>query len=182
MNGARDAVRFAVFDTALGPCTIAWDGDGIVGTQLPEASEAQARERLFRRFPDVREAAADSDVQLTIDNIVALLSGKSSDLSKVRLNMRAVPEFNRRVYEITRQISPGDTLTYGAVATRLGESSAARAVGKALGENPFPIIVPCHRVLAAGGKLGGFSAPGGVNTKLRLLAIEGGAGPLFAQA
>ena len=180
MNGASNAVWFAVFDTELGPCTIAWDGNGIVGTQLPEWTATQARQRLLRRFPAMQEAVPGNDVQLAIDNIVALLNGQSSDLSTVRLNMRAVPEFNRRVYEMTRQISRGNTLTYGAVATLLGDPSAARAVGKALGENPFPIIVPCHRVVAARGKVGGFSAPGGVNTKLKLLAIEGGAGPLFS--
>lgn len=180
MNRASNAVWFAVFDTALGPCTIAWDAIGIVGTQLPEGSAMQARERLHRRFPGMKEAVPDNEVLLVIDNIVALLNGEASDLSNVRLNMHAVPYFNRRVYEITRQISRGTTLTYGAVATLLGDPGAARAVGRALGENPFPIIIPCHRVVAARGKLGGFSAPGGVNTKLKLLAIEGGAGPLFA--
>jgi methylated-DNA-[protein]-cysteine S-methyltransferase len=87
--------------------------------------------------------------------------------------MDAVPEFPRRVYEVARTIPPGGTLTYGEVAARLGDARLAREVGQALGRNPFAIIVPCHRVLAAGGMPGGFSASGGVATKMRLLSIEG---------
>ena len=128
----------------------------------------------------MREAPPPTEIECVIDAIIALLSGTPSDLSDVPVNMDSVPEFNRRVYEITRKIPYGDTRTYGAIATLLGEPHAARAVGKALGENPFPIVIPCHRVVAAGGKTGGFSARGGVGTKLRLLAIEGGAGPLFS--
>jgi methylated-DNA-[protein]-cysteine S-methyltransferase len=121
-------------------------------------------------------------VRQVIDRIVALLAGKADDLSGVALDMEGVPPFNRRVYEIARTIPPGRTLTYGEIAARL-DAPDARGVGQALGENPFPPVVPCHRVVAAGGKTGGFSAPGGVDTKLRLLAIEGaqvgGSCPLF---
>jgi methylated-DNA-[protein]-cysteine S-methyltransferase len=105
--------------------------------------------------------------------MTALLRGERLDLSFVALDLEAVPEFHRRVYEITRTIQPGATLSYGEIALRLGERDAARAVGQALGRNPFPIVVPCHRVVASGGKTGGFSAPGGAATKLRMLAIEG---------
>src|SRR6266478_4184638 len=104
--------------------------------------------------------------------IVSLLGGQASDLSAAALDMDGLPEFDRRVYEVARRIAPGATLSYGEIAARLGERGLARDVGQALGRNPFPIIVPCHRVLAAGGKAGGFSANGGVTTKLRLLTIE----------
>jgi methylated-DNA-[protein]-cysteine S-methyltransferase len=108
-----------------------------------------------------------------IDSIAALLSGEPIDLSFVTLDMTGVPEFNQRVYEAARLIRPGTTVTYGDIAGQLGVPGSARAVGQALGRNPFPIVVPCHRVVAADGKSGGFSAPGGVSTKLRMLAIEG---------
>ena len=158
---------FALFDTAIGRCGIAWGRRGVVGARLPEA-----RERLLQRFPGAR-GAPPPDVQRAVDGIVALLRGEASDLSAATLDTDRVPPFDRRVYEVARAIPPGATLSYGELATRLGEPGAAREVGQALGQNPFPLVVPCHRVVAAGGKLGGFSAPGGVATKLRLLALEG---------
>lgn len=170
---------FTIFGTALGPCGIAWGERGVVGVQLPEESAAATRARLCRRFPDARELPPPPSVQAAIGGMVALLNGERNDLSTVALDMDVIPEFNRRVYEVARTIPPGATLTYGEIASRLGEPGAARAVGRALGQNAFPIVVPCHRVLAAGGKTGGFSANGGVGTKLRLLAIERSAGPLF---
>ena len=170
---------FALFDTALGTCGIVWGERGIVGVQLPESTSAAARARLRRRFPDAREAPPPPEVCRAIDGVVALLRGEPSELADVELDMSAVPEFHRRVYEVARTIPRGATLSYGEVASRLGAPGAARAVGQALGQNPFAPIVPCHRVLAAGGRLGGFSATGGVATKLRLLSIEGGNGPLF---
>jgi methylated-DNA-[protein]-cysteine S-methyltransferase len=100
------------------------------------------------------------------------LSGESPDLSFVQIDLNNIPALDRRVYELARTIPPGETLTYGQIATRLGDPLLARDVGQALARNPFPIVVPCHRVVAAGGKLGGFSARGGVATKQRLLAIE----------
>jgi methylated-DNA-[protein]-cysteine S-methyltransferase len=125
-----------------------------------------------RRYPHAREAPPPAEVRCVIDGIVSLLGGQASDLSAAALDMDGVPEFDRRVYELARGIAPGATLSYGEIAARLGERGLARDVGQALGRNPFPIIVPCHRVLAAGGKAGGFSANGGVTTKLRLLTIE----------
>jgi methylated-DNA-[protein]-cysteine S-methyltransferase len=163
---------FALFDTDIGPCGIAWGARGVTGVQLPEASEARTRARLVRRYPQAREAPPPADVRRVIDGIVALLRGEASDLSAAALDMDGVPEFDRRVYEVARDIAPGATLSYGEIAARLGERALARDVGQALGRNPFPLIVPCHRVLAAGGKAGGFSANGGVTTKLRLLTIE----------
>jgi methylated-DNA-[protein]-cysteine S-methyltransferase len=111
-----------------------------------------------------------------IEGVVALLSGEKRDLSAIALDTTEVPEFHRRVYAVARAVPPGSTITYGEIATRLGDPTAARAVGQALGRNPFALIVPCHRVLAAGGNAGGFSASGGATTKLRLLAIEGASG------
>ena len=163
---------FALFDTDIGPCGIAWGARGITGVQLPEASEARTRARLLRRYPHAREAPPPADVRRVIDGIAALLRGEASDLSAAALDMDGVAEFDRRVYAVARGIAPGATRSYGEIAARLGERGLARDVGQALGRNPFPLIVPCHRVLAAGGKAGGFSANGGVTTKLRLLTIE----------
>jgi methylated-DNA-[protein]-cysteine S-methyltransferase len=168
------AYGFTLFDTAIGRCGVAWSDRGLVGVQLPEASEVEARERMLRRFPAAAEMQPPLKVQRAIDRIVALLQGEPSDLSAIALDMEGVAPFHRRVYEVARTIPPGKTLAYGEVAARLGAARAARAVGQALGHNPFPIIVPCHRVVAAGGKIGGFSAHGGTATKRRMLAIEGG--------
>src|ERR1700704_1015531 len=174
---------FTLFDTAIGRCGIAWNGRGIVAAQLPGTDEPKMRARLLWRCPQAREAPPPPAVRHVIDRIVALLAGEAADLSDVALDMEGVPPFNRRVYAIARTIPPGQTLTYGEIAARLEAPEEARAVGQALGENPFPPVVPCHRVVAAGGRTGGFSAPGGVDTKLRLLAIEGarvgGSCPLF---
>lgn len=163
----------ALFDTAIGRCGIAWGERGVVGVQLPEASQARTLARMRRRFPDATAAPPPASVQRAIEGIVALLEGEAIDLSAVPLDMAKVPPFERRVYEVARSIRPGATLAYGDIAARLGAPGEARAVGQALARNPFPILVPCHRVLAAGGKVGGFSANGGIATKLRLLSIEG---------
>jgi len=174
----------ALFDTAIGPCGIAWGEHGVLSLQLPEVDAAHTRRRLAHRFPDLHDAAPPAPIAQAIADIQRLLQGERADLRTIALDMAGVPSFDQRVYDATRQILPGQTLSYGELAARLGEPGAARSVGQALGRNPFAIIVPCHRVLAAGGGYGGFSAPGGVTTKLRLLAIEGarrGDGPdLFA--
>ena len=177
------ALGFALFETAIGTCGVAWGPGGVVGVQLPEREAAETRRRLLRRFPDARELSPPADIEEVIDGIAGLLRGEPRDLTSVVLDMEQVPPFNRRVYEVARTIPPGSTLTYGEIAARLGERRLAREVGQALGQNPFAIVVPCHRVVAAGGKAGGFSARGGVRTKLRMLAIEGapvaGTIPLF---
>ena len=163
---------FAFFDTTIGRCGIAWGARGISGVQLPEASEAKIRARLMQRYARAREAAPPADLQRAIEAIAALLDGEPKDLSAVALDMDGIAQFDRRVYEAARAVPAGATLSYGELAARLGERALAREVGQALGRNPFPIIVPCHRVLAAGAKAGGFSANGGVATKLALLTIE----------
>ena len=163
---------FSIFDTAIGPGGIAWGDGGVIGVQLPQPEAARVRARLERRFPGALEKPPTPEIQMAIERICDLLQGQTSDLSGIRVDMHRVPAFDRRVYEVARSIAPGETLTYGQIASRLGEPRLAREVGQALAHNPFPIIVPCHRVLAAGGKLGGFSATGGVATKQRLLSIE----------
>jgi O-6-methylguanine DNA methyltransferase len=177
------AIGFSLFETAIGKCGIAWGEGGVAGVQLPEAGDSETRARMLHRFPAAGERAPPPEVQRAVDCIVALLRGEASDLSAIALDMNGVPEFHRRVYEAARAIPAGKTLSYGDIAKRVGAPAAARAVGQALGRNPFPIVVPCHRVLAAGGKIGGFSAQGGVVTKRRMLAIEGarlsGAAPLI---
>lgn len=166
------APGFTLFDTAIGRCGIAWGERGIVAVQLPEGDDARTRARLARRCPGGTEGSPPAAVADAIAGITALMEGQPVDLSPVVLDLDGLPAFDRGVYDVARAIPPGETLTYGAVAARLGDPGAARAVGAALGRNPFPIVVPCHRVIAADGTLGGFSAEGGATTKHRLLAIE----------
>ena len=165
---------FCLFPTAIGSCAIAWSDRGVTSVWLPEHTASQTRACVSGRFPHIIESAPPPSISHAIEGIVALLEGQPRDLCDIQLDFSdTVPEFHRRVYDVTRTIKPGTTLSYGEVAARLGEPDAARAVGQALGRNPVPIIVPCHRVLAANGGTGGFSAPGGTATKLQLLAIEG---------
>lgn len=174
-------VEFALFATAIGCCGIAWRDGGICGVQLPEETDARTRARLRRLFPGAREAPPPPAVGRAAAGVVALLGGEAADLSTVELDMDGVPAFHRRVYEVVRAIPPGATLTYGEVAARAGSPGSARAVGRAMATNRFAPVVPCHRVVAAGGKPGGFSASGGVTTKRRILEIEsahGGQAPL----
>jgi len=154
---------FTTFETALGRCGIAWNERGVTGVRLP------GRHRLQEEATDVPEA-----VRRAIEGIVALLEGHRVDLSVIQLDMTEVSAFDRRVYDTARRIEPGRTMTYGEVARQLGDPALAREVGQALAKNPFAIVVPCHRVVASNGKLGGFSASGGVGTKQRMLTIEGG--------
>jgi len=164
---------FSLFETAIGCCSLAFGPDGLLGVQLPDASPAALRRRMKRLFPHLSEQSPTPAAEAAIVAIRALLAGEKRDLAEIRLDMRGIPEFNAAVYAIARSIPPGDTLTYGEVASRLDQPGAAQAVGQALGQNPFTIVVPCHRVLAANGRTGGFSAYGGTETKMRMLRIEG---------
>lgn len=175
MSAADTATQFALFPTAIGRCGVAWRGDRIVATQLPEASDERTRARLVARTGGAVEAEPPAAVRQAIDAMTALLAGARVDLSAIACDYGSPDDFRVRVYDIARAIPPGETLTYGEIAVRLGDKSRAQEVGQALGRNPLPIIVPCHRVLGANRKLTGFSAAGGVATKLRMLAIEGAA-------
>ena len=167
------ALGFHMFKTAIGPCLIAWGDAGIVGVQLPDSTQRFNQVRLRPRLANARRQDPPAHIAGVVEDIQKLLTGESRDLSAAPLDFTGVSELDRRVYEIARSIKPGQTLTYGDIAVRLGDRTLSRAVGQILGRNPFPIIVPCHRVVAAGGRAGGFSAPGGVATKRRLLDIEG---------
>jgi methylated-DNA-[protein]-cysteine S-methyltransferase len=153
------------FETALGSCGVRWSELGITEVVMPSRS-ALGREHL-EVSGEVPHAVGEA-----IAGIVALLSGERCDLRSVALDERGVDAFRRRVHAATREIGPGETASYGEIARGIGDPTAARAVGAALGRNPFPIVVPCHRVLAASGALHGFSAPGGISTKRRMLEIE----------
>ncbi|MGI8667164.1 MAG: methylated-DNA--[protein]-cysteine S-methyltransferase [Jatrophihabitans sp.] len=164
---------FALFDTAIGCCAIAWTAAGICDVQLPEDSPQRTRAALVRRYGDSAEIEPPAPARAVIDGIVALFRGEPVDFAEVALDPAGVPEFNQRVYQVARTIAAGSTLCYGDIAVRIGRPGSARAVGRALGDNPYPILVPCHRVLAADGSMHGFSAPGGIATKRRMLQIEG---------
>lgn len=175
----------ALFDTAIGTCGIAWGPGGIVAVQLPEVDAAATRMRLLRGLPAPCADSSDPPptVRNAIEGIQALLTGQPRDLCEVPLDMSRISPFHKQVYALARAIPPGSTRTYGEVAEQIGSKALSRAVGQALGLNPFAPVVPCHRVLAAGDKPGGFSAGGGALTKLRILQIEGacpgGTLPLF---
>lgn len=172
MAAMADATHFAWFETPIGDCAIVWGDAGVRGLLLPGASRERTLASLRRRHANACESAPTAAMSEAIVAVQSLLAGRRTALDALALDLRGVPDFHRRVYEAARRIEAGRTCTYGELAEALGEPGAARAVGQALGANPFAIIVPCHRVLAAGGAGGGFSAPGGVNTKLRLLEIE----------
>jgi len=168
-----NATGFALFPTAIGHCAIAWSQSDIVGSQLPGSDEAATRRRMQRRFPDAHESSPPPNAERAIDAITALLAGAHDDLASITLDTHDLADFDRRVYAAARAIPPGETVTYGEIAKRIGEPHAAQAVGQALGRNPFAPIVPCHRIVSADGTMHGFSATGGVTTKFRMLTNEG---------
>ena len=157
------------FDTALGRCGIRWSDIGITGVLLPSTATG-------RPLPFLDPAAVPAVVRDAIEGIRAVLDGERRDLGDIRLDERGIDPFRRRVYAATRAVQPGTIATYGQVARAIGEPDAARDVGAALARNPTPVIVPCHRVVAANGALHGFSVPGGIETKRRMLQLEGAPG------
>nr|WP_245614034.1 methylated-DNA--[protein]-cysteine S-methyltransferase [Actinokineospora inagensis] len=165
-------MAYALFDTPIGRCGVAWGAAGIRAVQLPERAEAVAVGRL-RRYG--AEGEPPGWVVGAIDRMLGLLGGDRDDLADIPVDPDGIPDFDRLVYDVARGIAPGQTLTYGEVAARIGHPGSAQAVGQALGRNPYPIVVPCHRVLGANGRVGGFSAGEGAVTKLRILGIEGAA-------
>ncbi|MFD6178996.1 MULTISPECIES: methylated-DNA--[protein]-cysteine S-methyltransferase [unclassified Isoptericola] len=174
MAAPRDGLAFCIFPTAIGHCALVWRSPGrVVGSALPQGSAEGTRDAVRRWYPSARESSPDGDLADAVSAVAGLLGSGAGDLSAIDVDMSGVADFDRRVYEVVRTIPAGATLTYGEVASRLGSPGAAQAVGQALGRNPFPPIVPCHRVLAAGRRVGGFSARGGRRTKLRMLDAEG---------
>ncbi len=166
------AANHILFDTAIGRCGIAWRSGLVVSTALPGEDDAATIRHLLRRFPEAVEAAPETVAADAIAIVQRLLDGESVNLGIIPVDLDWCPAFDRRIYELLREVPTGATVTYGELAARAGAPGAARAVGMAMGRNPVPIIVPCHRVLAASGRSGGFSAPGGVTTKFRILQIE----------
>lgn len=169
---------YAFFPTALGSCGVAWNDAGLTGFALPDGAEIRLERKLAARSPEAgapwRPDAAPPWEREIIALVQQHLGGESQDFAGGRYDFSAVTEFQRRVYQFALTVKPGHTRTYGDVASALDlPPGGARAVGAALGANPWPLLVPCHRFLGAGGHMTGFSAPGGVQTKTRLLALEG---------
>jgi len=178
-----EAASYTLFDTAIGRCGIAWRSGLVVSSALPGADDSATVRHLLRRLPDAGEAEPEGVAAEAIGLVQGLLGGEAVDLGVIPVDLEACPEFERRIYALLRAVPTGSTVTYGELAVRAGSPGAARAVGMAMGRNPVPIIVPCHRVLASSGRSGGFSAPGGVSTKFKILQIEqagrGGEGQLL---
>jgi methylated-DNA-[protein]-cysteine S-methyltransferase len=161
--------RIVAFDTPLGICAVRWTDAGIASVRLPSPRTAA--------LPGLTDTTAVPDaVRAAIDGIVAVLDRAPLDLGFVSLDEGGIDPFRRAVYAATRTILPGSIATYGDIARTIGQTDGARDVGAALARNPFPIVVPCHRVVGANGKLTGFSAPGGLETKRRMLELEGAPG------
>ena len=176
MKKRRAADGYVIFATAIGPCGVAWSQRGLVSIQLPEATEEATRARLWERItlPDDGGLTTPPDaVRAAIERIIRHLTGNEAGLDGIELDLEDVPPFHRKVYEAARRITRGEIRSYSDLAGDAGSPHGARAVGQAMAQNPLPIVVPCHRVVAAGGKPGGFTSPGGLDTKARLLAIEG---------
>jgi methylated-DNA-[protein]-cysteine S-methyltransferase len=168
--------RYDVFDTARGFVAIAWSARGVTSLRLPSHSPAAAEDALFKRVGRAVRATPPPPIASVIAAAKRYFAGETVDFSDVAVDLGEADPFFARVYARIRELRWGETTTYGAIAKDLGAGpEAARDVGQAMAANPVPLIVPCHRVLAAGGKLGGFSAPGGADTKLRMLEIEGAA-------
>lgn len=171
---ARTAPKYHVFETARGYCGIAWNSVGVVRFQLPTRSAEATERNLLRRMPDAERAAPPTAVSEAIGAAKRYFNGEEIDFSDVRLDLDGQDEFFKRVYAALRRVGWGHTTTYGTLAKELGAGpEAARDVGQAMAKNPVPLIIPCHRVLAAGGKVGGFSAPGGATAKVHMLELEG---------
>ena len=171
-------IRHILFDTVLGRCGLVWGPGGVIAASFPEESDAQTRARLLRGRGEAEEApCAPPTIARIIDDIRALFEGAPRDLAYAGIDLGAAPAFDRAVYDLTLAIKPGETRRYGDLARDLGDVGLSRRVGQALGRNPVPIIVPCHRVVGANGLMTGFSAPGGTGTKRRLLRIEGALAP-----
>jgi methylated-DNA-[protein]-cysteine S-methyltransferase len=173
-KGGRDCVaHYCVFETAIGVCGVAWGELGISRLQLPERSSGVTERRLRGRCAHAGAGVPPAPVRAAIGLLERYCAGAMVDFSGIALDLTGASPFHRKIYDAARGLAWGETATYGELARQAGSPGAGRAVGQAMGKNPVPIIIPCHRVLAAGGKIGGFSAHGGTLTKQRLLALEG---------
>ncbi|MFV0298715.1 MAG: methylated-DNA--[protein]-cysteine S-methyltransferase [Hyphomicrobiaceae bacterium] len=172
MTDASGDINYEIFATGIGPCGVAWRGVQIVAATLPEATDDETAARLARRCGGSRAAHLPAWVRGVIDDVTSLMADGTKDLTHIPCDLAGLDPFRISVYELTRAVPPGETTTYGEIAEKLGNKRFAQAVGQAMGANPIPIIIPCHRVMGANGKLTGFSANGGVATKLRLLDLE----------
>lgn len=164
---------YALFDTAVGRCAVLWRDRRLTGVLLPAADEAAMRKAIARRNAQADAGPPPDFVKDAIDAVARRCGGEDISIDLSMLDRDRIDPFANRVYDILLRTPFGATTTYGAIAKELGDKAFSRAVGAALGANPFPILIPCHRVTGAGGKMGGFSAPGGATTKRRLLEIEG---------
>lgn len=172
------AYAYILFDTALGRCGLAWGPAGVIAASFPEEDDGETRKRLLRRVKDAAQAPAPpAAIADLVQDIQALFAGARRDLAGAALDLSGVSAFEREVLTLTLAIRPGETRTYGDLARDLGDIGLSRRVGQALGRNPIPIVIPCHRVVGANGLMTGFSAPGGTDTKYRLLKIEGALAP-----
>lgn len=173
LTQADAPMHYCLIDTAIGTVGLAWSAIGVTRLQLPESSREATERRLRGGSVDVAEGAPPGQIEQAIIELRTYFSGARIDLSEIALDLARVGDFHRSIYDATRRVGWGETTTYGALARLAGSPDASRAVGQAMGRNPVPIIIPCHRVLASGGRPGGFSAFGGAVTKQRLLAMEG---------
>lgn len=175
MDNATDTIHHHGFETAIGAWGMAWNARGLTAVQLPEATRAVTERRLVKRSGSAGPGAPPAWVTALIADINRYLAGEPVDFGGVAIDLSGLDPFRQRLYAAMRTLTWGRTITYGELARQLGSThwEGAREVGEAMGRNPVPVVIPCHRVLAAGGKLGGFSAPGGATTKAKLLALEG---------
>jgi methylated-DNA-[protein]-cysteine S-methyltransferase len=164
---------YAIFDSGIGRCGIAWSNAGIVGVHLPEAREIDTRRRLFQLYPEAREQRPPLQAEIAIEGIVLLLRGRACDFSDVVLDMSGIPAFSQRVYEYTRTIPRGVTRTYAEVAAGMRRQGTEQSIAQAISRNPFMIVVPCHRVLEVGNYTDKISPYGGTISKRHLLSVEG---------
>jgi methylated-DNA-[protein]-cysteine S-methyltransferase len=170
----NEAQRYLIFETAMGFCGIAWNDAAITCFRLPTSSADAAERSLLRRLPDAKPGTPPAEIAEAVAAAKRYFEGAQTDFRRFAIDLGPQDPFFRQVYDTVRVLGWGSTTTYGAVAKQLNAGpEAARDVGQAMAKNPVPLIIPCHRVLAAGGKVGGFSAPGGSSAKARMLELEG---------
>lgn len=171
MTGQR---QYQLFETAAGVAAIGWTAAGVTALRLPASTASETARSILRRLPDAVRTEPPAAIAAVIDAAVRYFAGERTEFFAVTVDPGDQPPFFARVYEHVRTLGWGETTTYGAVARALDAGPEhARAVGQAMATNPVPLIIPCHRVLAAGGAIGGFSAPGGALSKARMLELEG---------